>query len=310
MDELYTIQNIFSKYRDKYNKLYLELLTLISQTKKSTTEKLNIIYPNLDISILGYGDSYIVNNVFDTLTSNIIFEKLLNTTNWNTMKHKTGNVPRLISVQYILNENLEQPIYRHPVDSEPPTEQMNDIVLYVKKIIEDKFGFYPFNHVLVQLYRNGLDHIKHHSDKTLDIKRDTPIINVSFGQTRKMTLKSKFCDLLGKKDIINIEMTNGSMFVLGPNTNRYYTHGIKPNKQIFDKRISLTFRCIDSFLSKDNVIYGIGNKNPNQKDNIIDQNEKMLIAFGKENKCYQYTTEEIYGDGFDISILKKLENVK
>jgi alkylated DNA repair dioxygenase AlkB len=304
MDELYTIQNIFSKYRDKYNKLYLELLKLISQTKKSTIEKLNIIYPNLDITVLGYGDSYIVNNVFDT--SNIIFEKLLNTTNWTTMKHKTGDVPRLISVQYILNEHLEKPIYRHPVDVEPPTEQMNDIVLYIKKTIEDKFGFYPFNHVLVQLYRNGLDHIKHHSDKTLDIKRDTPIINVSFGQTRNMTLKSKFCDLLGKKDIINVEMTNGSMFVLGSNTNRYYTHGIKPNKQIFDKRISLTFRCIDSFLNKDNVIYGIGNKHP--KEEFDDkQNEKMLIAFGKENKCYQYTTEEIYGDGFDIHTIQTIK---
>jgi alkylated DNA repair dioxygenase AlkB len=43
----------------------------------------------------------------------------------------------------------------------------------------------------VQYYRDGSDYISEHTDKTLDIKFDTSILNFSLGATRKMQLKSK-----------------------------------------------------------------------------------------------------------------------
>jgi hypothetical protein len=300
--ELYEIQKLFSQHRERYTKLYAKLL-----------ESKNTIY----------NDSYIINDIFDKKTSDNIFNELLKKINWTTMKHKTGIVPRLISIQYIRNEKNEIPLYRHPVDVHPPIEPMNNIVLHIKKTIEDKYGFY-FNHVLVQLYRNGLDHIQQHSDKTLDIVKDSVIVNVSFGVTRKLTLKSKFCDILGNKDIININMTHGSMFVLGANTNRFYTHGIKPDKRptmlknltkpdeiIYDdQRISLTFRNIGTFIKNNNTIYGVCYKQNTDTDTNIDsENEKnMLIAFGKENKCYQYSSEQIYCNGFNCFVQMNIDD--
>ena len=50
---------------------------------------------------------------------------------------------------------------------------------------------HQLNHVLIQLYRDGTDHISEHSDKTLDIVRDSKIVNVSFGAQRTMTLRAK-----------------------------------------------------------------------------------------------------------------------
>lgn len=307
IEELYKLQKLFSDHRDKYNKFYCELIEKIRCNKEHIKK-----FVPFQIVPVGYGDSFIINNVFDTqnIHPDNIFTRLLNETNWTTMKHKTGDVPRLISIQYINNNEGDEPVYRHPVDIQPPSEPMSHIVQYVKNIIEFKFskilGFSPFNHVLVQLYRNGHDHIKHHSDKTLDIINGSPIINVSFGCTRKLKLKSKFCDITGKKDIVDIDMKHNSMFVLGHRTNRFYTHGIKPDKRpssvkspdelsFNEQRISLTFRSIGSFRKNNGDVYGIGNSSISRED----QSEKMLIAFGKENKFYHLEHNEIYGNGFN-----------
>jgi alkylated DNA repair dioxygenase AlkB len=40
-----------------------------------------------------------------------------------------------------------------------------------------------FNHVLIQFYRSGLDYIKEHADKSLDVSVDSPIVNFSLGNT-------------------------------------------------------------------------------------------------------------------------------
>lgn len=43
---------------------------------------------------------------------------------------------------------------------------------------------HPVNHVLIQYYRSGNDYISEHSDKTIDVVRDSKIVNVSLGAER------------------------------------------------------------------------------------------------------------------------------
>ena len=40
---------------------------------------------------------------------------------------------------------------------------------------------HPVNHVLIQLYRTGADHISEHSDKMIDVVRGSRIVSLSLG---------------------------------------------------------------------------------------------------------------------------------
>jgi alkylated DNA repair dioxygenase AlkB len=98
----------------------------------------------------------------------------------------------------------------------------------IKNIIEEQLN-QTFNHCLLQWYRSGRDFIGEHSDKTLDISKDSVVVNISLGATRTMILKSK--EKLSKdndklsngklnKSMINkatqkISLPHNSMFVLG-----------------------------------------------------------------------------------------------
>jgi hypothetical protein len=181
-----------------------------------------------------------------------------------------------------------------------------------------------FNHVLIQLYRDGNDHISEHADKTLDVLKGTNIVNVSFGALRRMRLKQKKSDNLNgieENNIQKIELPHNSVFVLGWETNRYFLHGIKPDKRsILEKseaetafngeRISLTFRTIATYMSPDGCMYGQGAKSksyPSMKDSNMNTKEdseeeriQLYTAFSAENRLAGFDWDEYYERGFDV----------
>jgi glutathione S-transferase len=97
-----------------------------------------------------------------------------------------------------------------------------------------------------------------------------------------------------------------------------WLHGIRQDKRLtsekspeelaFDGgRISLTFRQIGTFLSKDqSQIWGQGatSKFKAQAKTVINgdnaESEKMIRAFGKENHASEFDWKEQYGEGFDV----------
>ena len=118
-----------------------------------------------------------------------------------------------------------------------------------------------------------------------------------------------------------IPLPHNSMFVMGLETNAKWLHGINPdNRPLTIKspeeqveqgnRISLTFRHIGTFLTKDAThIWGQGAKNKMKQDAglIIDdaeENQRMLNAFGDENQKPNFDWEAAYGVGFDVLHLK------
>lgn len=154
------------------------------------------------------------------------------------------------------------PIYRHPIDHPPPTISWCKTANEIKKITELSIN-QKLNHALIQLYRDGIDFIGDHSDKTIDIKHHTVIANISLGETRTLVLKSK-----NKKLIQEIQLEHGSLYVLGWKTNMLFTHGIRRNadpRVILQPRISLTFRDIDTFEENGKILYGQG-ENVKQED--------------------------------------------
>lgn len=120
------------------------------------------------------------------------------------------------------------------------------------------------------------------------------------------------------RDTQRINLPNNSMFVLGLDTNRAWVHSIRqdlrpptlksPEELAFEgQRISLTFRKINTFLSKDqSKIYGQGatGKTPENAASVIngdkEESDKMILAFSRENRSATFDWEEHYGKGFDV----------
>ena len=139
------------------------------------------------------------------------------------------------------------------------------------------------NHVLIQLYRTGADFISEHSDKTIDVVRDSRIVNLSLGARRTMTLKTKkdaTATTAGSDQAANadgeehphdgdgggaavqrttqrIPLPHNSLFVMGLTTNSRWMHSVHTDKRPENTkdpaergpRISLTFRHIGTFLT-------------------------------------------------------------
>ena len=196
---------------------------------------------------------------------------------------------------------------------------------------------HPVNHVLIQFYRTGADYISDHADKTVDVVRGSNIVNVSLGAQRTMTLRLKR-DRKPKvatdesaestasstaagagtpRDVQRIPLPHNSMFVMGSQTNMKWLHGINHDNRPFNTksaaeqfnqcaRISLTFRHIGTFMSKDGTrIWGQGAKGKTKEEAGListDQGEveRLIEAFGDENQQSEFDWDARYGTGFDV----------
>lgn len=217
------------------------------------------------------------------------------------------------------------PIYRHPADESPALLPFSPTVLrirdHVQKVLE-----HPVNHVLIQHYRSGTDYISEHSDKTIDVVRGSNIVNVSLGAQRVMTLRMKKDrahqhlkegETPTPRPAQRIPLPHNSMFVMGPETNKRWLHGINQDKRFImlkneaelfqdGERISLTFRHIGTFLTQDHSkIWGQGASSKVKEAaqptvNGEKEAEGLIRAFGKENAESDFDWDGVYGAGSDV----------
>ncbi|RMZ17454.1 hypothetical protein D0862_00849 [Hortaea werneckii] len=266
-------------------------------------------------------------NIFDILHSEV---------HWQRMHHQTGEVPRLVCCQGDIAEDGSRPVYRHPSDHTMPLHPWTPAVDSVRRAAERAVG-HPLNHALIQLYRGRVDYISEHSDKTLDIEKGSKIVNVSFGAQRTMRLRSKRGHKASQpvppsnsskttqpsRTTYRVPMPHNSMITMSLETNAEFLHGINPDKRppveftdaekAYDgHRISLTFRQISTFLSKDEkLIWGQGatGKVKDDAQPVINGNpeesEKLVRAFGAENQASSIDWHAVYDEGSDVLHLKR-----
>ena len=191
------------------------------------------------------------------------------------------------------------------------------------------------NHVLIQHYRGGKDYISEHSDKTIDVVRGSNIVNVSLGAERVMILRlkrdkvlqdeqatttpsqSRSAEVSTPRDTQRIPLPHNSMFVMGPETNMKWLHGIKQDNRPLElksdseqyqrcERISLTFRHIGTFLTADeSKIYGQGARGKTKETagaviHGTEETNRMIHAFAEENHRSDFDWDKNYGQGFDV----------
>ncbi|KAK2464965.1 hypothetical protein APHAL10511_003041 [Amanita phalloides] len=275
---------------------------------------------------LGAGDSQLITDILPTELSEVVFDKLREEVKWSTMLHRGGEVPRLVAVEGEVGEDGSFPIYRHPADESPRLLPFSPTVSLVREAVQDILK-HPVNHALIQYYRSGKDYISEHSDKTIDVVRGTNIVNVSIGAQRVMVLRTKREKLSQEKEpsgesttsrnTQRIPFPHNSMFVMGPQTNKEWLHGINHDNRPFQtkseaerfnngERISLTFRFIGTFLTADEkMIYGQGAKGKTREEArpvVLGTAEarNLIQAFGEENQRSDFDWEASYGVGYDV----------
>lgn len=161
---------------------------------------------------------------------------------------KTIPLPRDKAFHGFVHSNGSTPLYRYGGGYYPIVNPWTPAIKQIRDQIEENIGF-SNNHVVVNRYLSGNDHIGYHHDKTKDFVLGTSVCTVSFGGTRTFRLKH-----IVTKNVITIELKSGSLFVLGPETNRLYKHSIVKTAGICDPRISLTFRNIQTKRATDGSI--------------------------------------------------------
>mmetsp|Transcript_6176 Transcript_6176/g.10101 ORF Transcript_6176/g.10101 Transcript_6176/m.10101 type:complete len:345 (+) Transcript_6176:46-1080(+) len=233
------------------------------------------------VTSLGSGDSMLFLDVLPPELVDESFDTMNDEIDWNIMNHKGSQVPRLISIQgQARDSDGAHPLYRHPADQQPELVPFTPLADRARVIIEELLQ-QPFNHALIQKYRNGRDNIGEHSDKTLDILRGSAIVNLSLGASRVMILKSKADyvsrleepgqEIPTKRLYQKITLPHNSVFVLGWNSNMEFLHSIRADKRLpaekpaaalayNEQRISLTFRTIATFIDASGRVTGQGSR--------------------------------------------------
>ena len=113
---------------------------------------------------IGAGDSSIIYNALSNTLAGTAFNLVNHEVDWQSMRHRSGEVPRRVAVQGEIGPNGAVPVYRHPADESPPFVCFTPTVKRIRDELQIRLR-QPFNHALIQLYRNGQDNISEHSDK-------------------------------------------------------------------------------------------------------------------------------------------------
>jgi alkylated DNA repair dioxygenase AlkB len=99
----------------------------------------------------------------------------------------------------------------------------------------------PFNHVLVNRYRNGLDSMGFHADDEAELGENPLVATVSLGTTRRFVLRPR-----RGRDLepLSYDLEHGCLLIMGGTCQRQYHHGIPKQPAVRTERVSLTFRWV------------------------------------------------------------------
>ena len=197
------------------------------------------ILQQVDHNIYGLaaGDTELILNVMEDL-ADALFDQVQKELNFDGFHGAAGEVlPRLQNLQADLSDNVV-PIYRYPGNyssDQWETFLWSQTSFKIKQLVGT--ALQPLvtqtmnrfmNRFVTNLYRDGNDFIAHHSDKDLDLNRESVIVSVSLGDERIMELKSRS----EPKDVTRIRLPHRSMLVLGTKTNKQFSHSILPKEEI------------------------------------------------------------------------------
>lgn len=102
----------------------------------------------------------------------------------------------------------------------------------------------PFNSVGLNLYRDGRDSVAPHNDHLYEIVSGHPIALLSFGATRRMTIRGKSASGWGegRRRVYDLDLEDGSLLLMSYETQLHYDHGVPKTRVAVGPRISIALR--------------------------------------------------------------------
>jgi len=95
-----------------------------------------------------------------------------------------------------------------------------------------------FTSVGLNFYRDGRDSVAPHNDHLDEIAPGCPIVLLSLGATRRMTIRAK----TAPRRAFHLDLAAGSLLLMSYETQLHYTHGVPKTTEPVGPRISLAFR--------------------------------------------------------------------
>ncbi len=121
-----------------------------------------------------------------------------------------------------------------------PTEPWTPSVLELRRRLEHHLGE-PFNALLLNLYRNGHDHMGWHADDEAELDPAAPIVSLSLGESRSFRLRPK-PNAGAAAAPLSLELRSGDLLVMDPPTQQHWQHQLPPRRRRPGARLNLTFR--------------------------------------------------------------------
>lgn len=129
--------------------------------------------------------------------------------------------------------------YRYSGQTLPPQPWTPTLTELLERLFRTTGVFY--NHVLLNRYRDGRDHMGRHADDEPELGRDPTIAAISFGAPRRFVIESKSRRYRKKRTIM---MEPGSLMVMGGRMQHRFRHAVPKQERIEDERINVTFRFL------------------------------------------------------------------
>lgn len=205
------------------------------QTSLFTSDKSHQLILNDDGKVTLY------ENFFSQVESHEIIKILLDEIDWKQeyirMYGKSMPIPRLTAWY---GDNDKAYTYSGIAMN---SKEWHPVLLDIKNRIE-RASDRVFNSVLLNYYRDGNDSVAWHSDNEPELGENPSIGSVSFGETRKFSLKHKSPEHPNHKKLIDVQLTHGSFLLMDGECQSFWLHQIAKTKKNVGARINLTFRFI------------------------------------------------------------------
>ncbi|MFP4101633.1 alpha-ketoglutarate-dependent dioxygenase AlkB family protein [Coleofasciculus sp.] len=193
--------------------------------------------PTQKVVVRTDGEVILYSNFFSRQESDHFFHNLYSSVEWKQDKiqifGKNMPLPRLTAWYGDEGKSYTYSgIEQHP---EPWTPLLKSIKSKIEELSE-----VSFNSVLLNLYRDGKDSVSWHSDDEPELGKNPIIASVSFGATRRFSLKHK----ISKSRKVDIDLAKGSFLLMKGETQHFWQHQIAKTSKPVQARINLTFRKI------------------------------------------------------------------
>ena len=182
------------------------------------------------------GEYILVKDFIPQKEADAILQSLIKHINWRQenirMFGKNIAIPRLTA--WYGDQNMNYNYSGINNDPNPWTSELQGLKAKVEQATNA-----TFNSVLLNQYRNGNDSVSWHADNEPELGLNPIIASVNLGATRVFKLRHNIT-----KEVIKLELTHGSLLVMGGELQHYWQHAVPKTKKVLDTRINLTFRLI------------------------------------------------------------------